>query len=159
MELLVEETLTNHYMGLYRTAYQYVRNEQDALDIVQEAAYKATKYCSCLRQPEYVITWLYRIVRNEAVTFLRKNKYDCVPWSEADGEQEAQYADVDLEQALQQLPEADKKVVVLRYFEGFSFQQIAQLLEENINTIKSRLYRALEKLRELLEGSKMLPGN
>ncbi|MBR2009721.1 MAG: RNA polymerase sigma factor, partial [Peptococcaceae bacterium] len=52
-----------------------------------------------------------------------------------------------------QLPVGEKSVVFLRYFDGFSFKQIAEILQENINTIKSRLYRALQKLKAMLEGS------
>ena len=148
---LVEEMLELHYTGLYRVAYRYVRNEQDALDIVQESAYKAMKHCSSLREPRYAVTWLYRIVHNEAVSFLRKNKIDCVPLWEIDGEQEPRYADVDLHRAMAQLSLGEKTVVLLRFFEGLSFQQIAEMLQENINTVKSRLYRALQKLKAFLE--------
>lgn len=151
LEQLVEETLQIQYMGLYRAAYQYVRNEQDALDIVQETAYKAMKHCRHLRQPQYVTTWLYQIVRNEAVSFLRKNKYVCVPLYDVEVETEPYYIDVDLQYALQQLSVEDHTVVRMRFFEGLSFQQIAERLHENINTVKSRLYRALQKLKVLLE--------
>lgn len=152
LEQIVEDSLQMHYRGLYRTAYQYVRNEQDALDIVQETAYKAMKHCSCLREPQYAVTWLYQIARNESVNFLRKNKHLCVPLYEADGEIEPRYADIDLERAMEQLNPGERAIVLLRYFEGLSFQQIAELLGENINTVKSRLYRALQKLKVLLEG-------
>lgn len=151
LEQLMEECLQTHYMGLYRTAYQYVCNEQDALDVVQESAYKAMKHCQCLRQPQYAVTWLYQIVRNESVSFLRKNKYICVPLYELDGETEPYYVDVDLQCALQQLSVEDHAVVRMRFFEGLSFQQIAEQLQENINTVKSRFYRALQKLKVLLE--------
>lgn len=151
MEQLIEESLQMHYEGLYRMAYRYVRNEQDALDIVQESAYKAMKNCNSLREPQYAVTWLYQIVRNEAVSFLRKNKQICVPLCELDGEVEPHYADVDLYRAMQTLNTGEKTVVLLRFFEGLSFQQIAEVLNKNINTIKSRLYRALQKLKVILQ--------
>ena len=149
-EQLIEQSLAQHYKGLYRTAYGYVRNEQDALDIVQESAYKAMKYCGDLREPQHTAAWLYQIVRNESVSFLRRQK-PSVPLMELDGEQEAQYADVDLHRAIAQLSIGERAVVFLRFFDGFSFRQMAELLQENINTIKSRLYRALQKLKSLLE--------
>ncbi len=151
MEQLIEESLHKHYAGLYRMAYRYVRNEQDALDIVQESAYKAMKNCNSLREPQFAVTWLYQIVRNEAVSFLRKNKQVCVPLLELDGEVEQRYTDVDLYRAMQTLNAGEKTVVLLRFFEGLSFQQIAEQLNENINTIKSRLYRALQKLKAILQ--------
>lgn len=153
LEQLMEAALQTHYTGLYRVAYGYVRNEQDALDIVQESAYKAMKHCAYLREPQYAVTWLYRIVRNEAVSFLRRQKQLCVPLQEMDGEQEPRYADIDLHRAIEQLNKGEKTVVLLRFFEGLSFQQIAEKLHENINTIKSRLYRALQKLKQMLDDS------
>lgn len=151
IELLVEQALMKDYTKLYRLAYQYVRNENDALDIVQESAYKAVKNCSRLQSPQYVSTWLYRIVVNEALSFLRKKRPEQVQWGEWDGETEDRYVDLDLQCALMQLPEEEKTIVLLRFFEGLSFQQIAEILDENINTVKSRLYRSLQKLKQMLE--------
>ena len=150
LEQQMEELLMSHYTALYRFAYRYVRNEEDAMDIVQESAYKAMKNCHSLREPQYAVTWLYRIVRNESVSFLRKKQAVRVPLSEFDGEREEHYMDFDLQLALRQLTREDRTVVLLRYFEGLSFQQMAEVMKENINTIKSRLYRALQKLRMLL---------
>lgn len=150
-EQLVEQALLADYTKLYRLAYQYVRNENDALDIVQESAYKAMKNCSRLQSPQYAGTWLYRIVINESLSFLRRKKPDFVELSEFSGETEDRYADLDLRWALMRLPDEDKTVVMLRFFEGLSFQQIAEILDENINTVKSRLYRSLQKLKLILE--------
>ena len=151
-EELIENCLALHYNGLCRMAYRYVHNEQDAQDIVQESAYKAMKHCGNLREPEHVGTWLYQIVRNESLSFLRRQK-ESIPLCELDGGIEPHYADVDLQYAIAQLPAAYKTVVLLRFFGGLSFTQMAEALKENINTVKSRLYRALQKLRMLLEGT------
>ena len=151
VEQLIAECLQLHYPVFYRLAYSYVRNEQDAMDLVQESVYKAMKHCHELREPQYVRTWLYQIVRNESISFLRKNKYASVPLVLADGEQEDHYPDVDLQLAIKQLTCGERMVVILRFFEGLSFQQMAERLQENINTIKSRLYRALQKLRIFIE--------
>ena len=151
MEHLVEQALMEDYTKLYRLAYQYVHNENDALDIVQESAYKAMKNCNRLNSAQYVNTWLYRIVINESLSFLRRKKPAVVEWSQAEGETQDRYADLDLQRALMQLPDEEKTVVVLRFFEGLSFQQIAEILDENINTVKSRLYRSLQKLKHMLE--------
>ena len=148
---LIEGCLQQQYQSLYYTAYQYVRNEQDAMDIVQESAYKAMKYGHHLRESQYVGTWLHQIVRNEAVSFIRKNKHVSLPLYEVDGEQVACYVDVDLQCAIKQLNPGERLLILLRFFEGLSFQQIAETLHENINTIKSRLYRALQKLRIFIE--------
>ena len=65
-EQAVERALTEGYEKYYRLAYSYVHNEADALDIVQEAAYKAILKSDSLKEPQYVETWVYRIVRRAA---------------------------------------------------------------------------------------------
>ena len=146
-EVLIEAQLIADYKKLYRLAYSYVHNENDALDIVQESAYKAIKNSHSLKNPQYVGTWLYRIVINESSSFLRKHKQQMVELYEADGETEDQYTDFDLRQALNSLDPLDKTVVVLRFFEGMQLNQIAEAMDENLNTVKSRLYRSLKKLK------------
>ncbi len=146
-EVLIEAQLIADYKKLYRLAYSYVHNENDALDIVQESAYKAIKNSQSLKNPQYVGTWLYRIVINESISFLRKHKQQMVELYEADGETEDQYTDFDLRQALNSLDPLDKTVVVLRFFEGMQLNQIAEAMDENLNTVKSRLYRSLKKLK------------
>ena len=110
-EQAVERALTEGYEKYYRLAYSYVHNEADALDIVQEAAYKAILKSDSLKEPQYVETWVYRIVVNEACSFLRSRK------------------------------------------ESADVEEIAKILDENLNTVKSRLYRVMKKLRLNLEGS------
>ena len=146
-EAIIEAQLIADYQKLYRLAYSYVHQEGDALDIVQESAYKAIKNSHTLKKPQYVSTWLYRIVINESISFLRKRKHQMAELSELDGETVDQYTDIDLRHALEQLDPLDKTVVVLRFFEGMQLNQIAQTLDENLNTVKSRLYRSLKKLK------------
>ena len=69
----VEEQVLDSYEAMYRLAYTYVKNEDDALDIVQESVYKAIKYAGRIRQEQHIRTWLWRIVMNTAVDFIRKN--------------------------------------------------------------------------------------
>ena len=150
-EIRIERQLIADYQKLYRLAYSYVHNENDALDIVQESAYKAVKNSHTLKNLQYAGTWIYRIVINESISFLRKQKKQETTLYEADGETEDLYQDVDLHQALEQLDLMDKTVIVLRYFEGMQLNQIAETLDENLSTVKSRLYRSLKKLKISLE--------
>ena len=60
---------------------------------------------------------------------------------------EDEYVDFDLQRALDSLPEQDRAVVILKYFEDKKLEEIAEILNENISTIKSRLYRSMKKLR------------
>lgn len=159
-EKLVEELLLENYNRYYRLAWSYVRNGDDALDIVQNGVYKAILHSAELRKKEYAGTWIYRIMLNEIRDFLKKPKafsIDAMENGEEGGEgalrgreelsKEDSYEDVDLSRALDSLSPEDKLVVELRYFEDRKLEEIADILEENVNTVKSRLYRSLRKLK------------
>lgn len=151
-EKLVHQCLTENYKKYYKMAYGYVFSEQDAMDIVQESAYKAILKSDSLRQPEYVDTWIGRIVINEAVRFKAKNKGRIVSIDEV-AEQGTfdQPEDIDLRRALQKLDDKERAVVLLRYFEDEKLETIGQMLDLNVNTVKSRLYRAMDKLKKYME--------
>ncbi|MHB1317435.1 MAG: RNA polymerase sigma factor [Anaerolineae bacterium] len=138
---------------IYRLAYSYVANEPDALDIVQTAIVKALT-AKPIHEPQYLGTWVYRIVVNTAIDWLRARKR-LVP-ADADyldglaGHQDPP-GDVDLQRALSQLPTDFRTVVVLHFFEELKLHEIAEITGVNINTVKSRLYRALQLLRVEME--------
>ena len=67
------------------------------------------------------------------------------------GAMEDTYENVDLQRALDALPKKDKAIIILKYFEDKRLEEIAEILNENINTVKSRLYRTMKKLRSVLE--------
>ena len=151
-EEIVEETLLTEYDRYYRLAYSYVGNPDDAADIVQEGAYKAILHCGSLQNISYVNTWLYRIVLNEIFAFCRRNQRERVLVEEVPEQgRDDIYEDVDLMKALQELDERDREVIVLRYFEEYKLGEIADILEENVSTVKSRLYRGIKKLRLHME--------
>ena len=147
-EEVVHRSLVENYEKYYRLAYSYVHNEADAQDIVQEAAYKAIFKSDMLKSPEYAGTWIYRIVINEALIFLRKSS-KILPEADMPAEEgkEDSYRDLDLAEALESLEPLEKTIVTLRFFEDFKLEQIALITDENVNTVKSRLYRALKKMR------------
>ena len=64
------------------------------------------------------------------------------------GYTEDTYSNIDLQKALDALPEKDKAVIILKYFEEKTFEEMSAILGENSNTLKSRLYRSIRKLRE-----------
>ena len=149
----VEETVLDSYEAMYRLAYTYVRSEEDALDIVQESVYKAIKYSASVKQEGYIKTWLWRIVMNTALDFIRKNQKEIAVDAFFEDGKEDSYRDFDTIEALKVLTEKEKAVVVLRFFEDQKLSEIAGILNENTNTIKTILYRSLRKLKlELTEG-------
>ena len=160
MRKLIETTLQEQYKKYYRLAYSYAGNEADALDIVQEGAYKAIRQWRKLKQPEFVDTWIYKIMMYTALDMTRKRKR----MAECEyGEEEPMYiggitkerpshedeviARNDMQQLLDTLEDDERAVVVLRYYEDMQWEEVAQITGCNVNTVKSRLYRALKKLK------------
>lgn len=148
---LIEETLIKNYSKYYRLAFAYVHNETDAMDIVQESAYKAILKSDSLKNCDYVDTWIYRIVINEAKNLLSKNKNIIEPLENITLKVEDKHSDIDLKNALQILQEPDKSIIILKYFEELKLEQISNILNINLNTVKSKLYRALKKLEIFME--------
>lgn len=151
-EALVHECLVANYEKYYRIAYSYVFQEQDAMDIVQEGAYRAILKSDSLKNPAYVDTWICRIMMNEAVRFLEKYRGRTAPVEEIPEEgREDEPRDLDLQQALWKLSEEERRIVVLRYFEEEKLETIALAMGLKVGTVKSRLYRAVEKLKKYME--------
>ena len=151
-----EDIILEQYNQYYRLAYSYVHNEVDAEDIVQNGAYKALRNSKTLRNPEYAKTWIYRIMLNEIFNSLRRPQAMSYEYMQEEMGIEAEpvedtYTDIDLQRALDSLPEQDKAIVVMRFFEDKKLEEIADILDENISTIKNRLYRSMKKLRIRLE--------
>lgn len=152
---LVEQILLERYNQYYRLAYRYAHHEADAFDIVQNGAYKAIRSCDTLKNPQYAQTWIYRIMLNECFQYLgRPSDFSYEEMQDRNGLEgkatEDHYADIDLQKALDMLSGKDRAVIILKYFEDRKLTEIADILEENVNTVKSRLYRSLRKLQGLL---------
>lgn len=157
LESHIADYVINNKESHYRLAYSYVKNREDALDIVQESIYKAISSKRTLKNPDHIRTWFYRIVVNTSLDFLRKQKRLVLSDDEAMLLQESacedSYRDIDLQNALYSLPDNCRSIIVLRYFEDLKIDEIAEILDENVNTVKTRLYKSLEKLRiQLSEG-------
>ncbi len=153
MQQLVEQELLSSYDSLYRLAFTYVKNEADAMDIVQESSYRAIKNSSSVKNAAFIRTWIWRIVINTSLELLRRNQKEVSFDETPEYGTEDIYLDYDTIDALDILNEKERAVIVLRYFEERKLQEIADILEENLNTTKSILYRSLGKLRiKLTEG-------
>lgn len=151
----VEQLLLENYDSYYRLALSYVHNQEDAADIVQNGAYKAIRSSGSLKNAAYASTWIYRIMLNEIYGYHREKS--TLSLEEMEQEKAAlsvedSYEDFDLRRALDGLEKEDKAIVELRYFEDMKLEEISEILNENISTVKSRLYRSLKKLRVKLSG-------
>lgn len=151
-EKVIESILLDKYNSFYRMAMSYTHNEADAADIVQEGAYRAIRNADGLKNTDYAATWIYRIMMNEIYRYGSHKYTDSLDALEGYEEgKEDVYEDADLEAILDQLDPKDQAVIVLKYFEELKLKEIAEILDENENTIKSRLYRSLKKLKQNME--------
>lgn len=155
MRKRIEKKILSDYKKYYRLAYSYVKDEDDAMDVVQESVYKAIKECSTLKKEKYFSTWMYRIVVNASLDFIRKSKRELPSLVEYEEYYRDPYMDFDVMDSLNKLDNSEKSIIILRFFEDEKLETIAEILDLNISTVKSRLYRSLKKLRIDLESEEI----
>lgn len=148
-EETVRKALLENYGNYYRLAYSYTHREADAMDIVQEGAYRAMLKANTLREEGLAETWIYRIMINAAKEHLRK--YGTV-YEELDADHISgkDCPDLELRAVVDGLPMHERTLIILRFYEDKTLDEMADILRLNVNTVKSRLYRTLEKLRREL---------
>ncbi|KGP74456.1 sigma-70 family RNA polymerase sigma factor [Pontibacillus yanchengensis] len=149
--------LFQHYEdAVYRTAYIYMKDQDDALDVLQETAYRSFTKIHTLKDPTYFKTWLIRIAINASFDMLRKrqNVVQLHPEME-EGITDHDEVDIPLSISLQQLLHAledmEKSVILLRFYHDYTIRETAEILDIPIGTGKTILYRALKKLRRMAE--------
>jgi RNA polymerase sigma-70 factor (ECF subfamily) len=137
---------------IYRMAYFYVKNKDDALDIVQDVAYQSFKKIGTLNNPQYFKTWLMKITINCSLNLINQKKKVLQLNSDFDVPAEANSEDIDLSLSLLRLMDTlqddEKSVILLRYYDDRTLKEISEILQIPLGTAKSVLYRALGKLRE-----------
>ncbi len=141
----------------YRIAFSYVRNSDTALDIVQQAIYRALRSLDTLQEPRYAETWFYRILINTCIDELRRMQR----WIPTDPVEFASLPDLeagecdsvmDLLRAVDALEPEEQSIIVLRYFEDLKLRDIAEILDMNVSTVKNKLYKTLANLKVELNG-------
>ncbi|QFG00580.1 RNA polymerase subunit sigma-70 [Psychrobacillus glaciei] len=152
---LVENYIVENQNAHYRLAFSYVKNKESALDIIQESIMKALRSIDSLEEIHYLKTWFYRILINTSIDLIHKNKRVIVVEDNVLDfhlpVHENEIPDIDLYEAVDHLPPVYKTIIILRFFEDMKIEDIATTLGENTNTIKTRLYAALRKLRSNME--------
>lgn len=163
---------------VYTLCYRYTGNSEDAYDLAQEAFIKSFRSLHTFKGTSNFSTWLYRITTNVCLDEMRRKKRRVTvqslddPVETADGEvsktvqDESPGADVLYEQQefaqyiqhlLNQMKPEHRMVIVLKDIMDFTYEEIAQMLNISIGTIKSRLSRARELLRKKLLERELLP--
>lgn len=141
---------------VYNYILRLVRNREDALDLTQDVFLKAYQNLSKLEDPARWSSWLFRIAHNESFSLMRKNRPDGneLTVDPASGEAADRLFPLEMamavERALGRLNPDQREAVVLKIYQGFKFEEMAQILDEPVSTIKSRVYAALDLLKDAL---------
>ncbi|AKG35793.1 MULTISPECIES: RNA polymerase sigma factor [Paenibacillus] len=145
---------------VYKTAFYILHNEQDALDASQEALIRIYTKIGSYEEKAQFKTWVQRIVTNICIDKFRKTKptvsideHEMVFKDKQNVEREvlSGYLAEDIREAIDQLPEHHRTVIVLRYLQDFSYNEIAESLDLPLNTVKSYLFRARQQLQNRLQ--------
>jgi RNA polymerase sigma-70 factor (ECF subfamily) len=156
--------------NLYGAALRLTRNPQDAEDLVQEAVLRAYRGFAGFEEGTNLRAWMYRILTNTFINSYRKKQRqpvvvpeeDIEDWylydrlgaaaTEASAESEVleRIPDEDVQRALEELPENFRMAVLLADVEGFSYKEIAEILDIPIGTVMSRLHRGRKALQKAL---------
>lgn len=139
------------YKDLYRLAYYYLGNSQDAEDVVSETVLKAYEKFASLKKKEAFKNWIFKILVNQCMTYLRKKstKGTAELMEEPFFEPKLEDA-VAAQDLLSVLSEGERQIVVLSVFGGYKGEEIAELLHMKHSTVRSKYRRALKKMEQHL---------
>lgn len=161
---------------IYNLTYRYVNNEEDALDLTQDTFLKAFTKLKHFRGNSKFYTWLYRIAVNVCIDFQRRQHLTVVHWDDLrpleftsvesnepvepfelpdhQGQPERELLVSELRQrvreAIDELPQHLRVVIILREYEDLSYDEIARIVGCRVGTVKSRLFQAREMLKKKL---------
>ncbi len=166
-ETAFEELVRRHQQRVFALVGSILRKQEDVEDIAQQVFLKVYLSIKKFDQRAAFSTWLYKITVNECWDYLRKKKVRPLVYESDLSEEQVSRLDgiisADrlapgpserlevknlLEQMLEKLPEQDRQLLILKEVEGFSVQELAEILDLNVNTVKVRLFRARGRIME-----------
>ena len=156
LEKVFVKIITENKAGLYREAYSYLLNKEDAEDAVGNAILKAYTHIKDLRNVKKMKSWMYSILINEFKNMIRSNS-------------RVDYSNISVDECLDEISEdkseiydfiirlepIHREIVLLYYYENFKVKEIAQMLQLPEGTIKSRLARARKQIKDFMDGENM----
>lgn len=146
-----ELLITNYKQAMFYMAKTILKNDEDCADAIQESIIKAFLNIHHLKEPSFFKTWLIRIVMNECYQLLRKST-NIIP---IDSILEPSYnqaisQNLEIEEALDHLSNEHRQLLMLFYTVGLSIKEIAEILTLPENTVKSKMHRARQKMKDYL---------
>ncbi|NLG25224.1 MAG: sigma-70 family RNA polymerase sigma factor [Clostridiales bacterium] len=158
-----ERLMTAHEGRMYAVSLRMCGNREDAQDCLQEAMLRIYRAMGSFKAQSSFATWVYRITMNTCLDELRRRKVRSsasldamleTGWAPSDEDDTPEHHALRaeqrrvLEREIAALPEDMRAAIVLRDVQGFSYEEIARILSANVGTIKSRISRGREKLRD-----------
>ncbi|WP_051534222.1 RNA polymerase sigma factor [Desulfitibacter alkalitolerans] len=147
---------------IYSLAVKMTGDREEAKDLTQEIFLKVYKSFATYDKSAKITTWIYKIATNTCIDYLRKKKELLMIEEEQEIQVENRFYSLpdraleskELKQLIHSkinlLPESYRMVVILKYINELTFEEIADILKQPVNTVKTKLYRAREKLRDSL---------
>jgi len=155
------ELVIRYQRPIYNAAFWILRSADDASDIAQGVFLKVAEHLDDYDSQHRFFSWIYRIAVNESLNLLRRNGHEewlddeiDLPGAEtANPESQASSAERsrNIQRALMGLSASDRTVITLRHFSECSYQEIAEILQIDEKTVKSRLFEARHRLRDALK--------
>lgn len=152
MRALFEQEYPKHEKSLFLVAMAYLHNSEDAKDCVQEAAFQAYRSIEKLRHREYFKTWITRILINKCKDYLRAKRFTD---ELSDNLEVFSYIPTEHIEIFDAVCRMDKRISVyltLRFYNNMNYTEVAGALRQPVSTVKYRTKKALEELKNILEG-------
>ena len=157
--------LVVRYQGpVFNAILRMVRDRDDATDLTQTAFLKAHRELARFDERHKFFSWIYRIAINEALNHLKRNRRQEPldgDWASDDRDPEKTFAGAEVsrlvQDALMHISADSRAVLILRHFHDCSYEEMATVLGIPEKTVKSRLFSARQRLRELLEAKGLVP--
>lgn len=163
-EVAFNELVIKYQERLYWHIRKIVLNHDDTDDVLQNTFIKIWKNIDNFRQESSLYTWLYKIATNESLTFINSNKRKhFVPMNEtseflkdnliSDPFFEGDKIQLKLQEAIVRLPEKQRLVFNMKYFEEMKYEAISEILETSVGALKASYHHATKKVEEYLKNS------
>ena len=149
-----QEIVVRYMQSAYYVALAYVHNQQDALDISQDAFIRAFRRIKKFDAEKPFFPWFYKILKNLCIDYFKRRKRRSEVPLENVRILEVEDEDREMKKALwkgiEELPPEQKEIIILRYFRQLSYQEMAEVLDKPIGTIMSSLYYAKKRLKGIV---------
>lgn len=148
------ELIKIHKVSLYKIAYSYVKDEQKALDILQETVYKGLINIEKLKEVKYFKTWITKILINISIDYSKKEEKTVYLEETIVSENHKNISiedKLDLYDAIDMLRDKYKMAIILKYFNDMTDEQISKSMDIPVNTVKSHIRRAKEEIKQILK--------